>query len=140
MAKSQTSYIFYFSQLTKSWKKGKRPPKLEFYQFESDRTLCVVHVLDEYLNRSQKWRTGWKHQLLISQLRPHNEVAKSTISGWVKTVLKDSGIDTTIFKAHSCRTASTSKAKIMRLSLEGILERGQWSGKSALQKHYHKPI
>ena len=44
------------------------------------------------------------------------------------------------FKAHSRRSAATSKAKAMGISLEGVLKRGQWSGKSTWQKHYHKPI
>ena len=50
------------------------------------------------------------------------------------------GIDTSQVKAQSCRSAATSKAKAMGISLDGVLKRGQWSGESTWQKHCHKPI
>lgn len=140
MTKSTRSYIFQFSKVTKSWKKGKAPPSLEFYDFESNKSLCVVSALEAYLQRTAGWRSNNNHQLLLGTVKPHNEVAKSTISGWVKIVLRNAGIDTNIFKAHSSRSASTSKAKIGGCSLQDILKRGQWSGKSTWQKHYHKTV
>lgn len=130
MVKTQSSYILHFSKVTKSWKRGKPPPEVEFYEFPTNKNLCVVTTLDEYLRRSQEWRSGVKFQLLLSHIKPHNEVKQSTIAGWVKAVMRDAGIDISKFKAHSCRSASTSKAKVMGLSLDDILKRGQWSGKS----------
>ena len=67
-------------------------------------------------------------------------IQKSTLADWVNTVFRKAGIDTSQFKAHSCRSTATSKAKAMGISLEGVLKRGQWSGESTWQKHYHKPI
>ena len=49
-------------------------------------------------------------------------------------------IDTSQFKALSCRSVATSKAKAVGISLEGVLKTEQWSGESIWQKHYHKPI
>ena len=103
MTRSATSYTFQFTKVSKSWKKGKPPPSFKFFQLESNRKLCVVSAIDIYLKRSLQWRAGSKHQLLLSTIQPHNEVAKSTISGWVKAVLENSGIDINIFKAHSSR-------------------------------------
>ena len=140
MTRSATSYTFQFTKVSKSWKKGKPPPSLKFFQLESNRKLCVVSAIDIYLKRSLQWRAGSKHQLLLSTIQPHNEVAKSTISGCVKAVLENSGIDINIFKAHSSRSASTSKAKCEGCSLKDILKRGQWSGKTTWQKHYHKSV
>ena len=45
------------------------------------------------------------------------------------------GIDISKYQARSCRSASTSKAKVQSLSLSDILKRGQWSGESTWQKH-----
>lgn len=140
MTRSATSYIFQFTKVSKSWKKGKPPPSLEFFELESNRKLCVVSAIDIYLKRSLQWRAGSKCQLLLSTIQPHNEVAKSTISGWVKAVLENSGVDINIFKAHSSRSASTSKAKCEGCSLKDILKRGQWSGKTTWQKHYNKSV
>jgi len=47
-------------------------------------------------------------------------------------MLKISGIDISKYTAHSCRSASTSKAKILEISLNDILKRGQ--------KYYNKEI
>lgn len=53
---------------------------------------------------------------------------------------KSSGIDTFKYQAHSCRSASTSEAKVSGLSMKEILKRGQWSNKSALQRFYDKEM
>ena len=96
--------------------------------------------LEEYLKRSYSWREKGQSQLLLNHLKPHKEIQKSTLAGWVKIVPRKAGIDTLQLKAHSCRSAATSKAKTMGISLEGVLKRGQWSGESTWQKHYYKPI
>ena len=44
-----------------------------------------------------------KSQLLLSFQRPYKEVVSSTISGWIKTVLKLANVDTYIYRAHSTR-------------------------------------
>jgi len=137
MIRKTESYIFSFDKLTKTWKKGQSPPTIEFMNFPENPKLCVVKTLDDYINLSKHWRLTKDHsQLLLSTLKPHKPVAKSTIAGWMKSVLKNSGIDTTIFSAHSTRSASTSKAQLSGLSISDILKRGNWSRKSTWQKHY----
>ena len=102
--------------------------------------MCVVTTLDYYISFTKKWRADKHTKLFLSTIEPHQPVVKSTVSGWIKDVLSASGIDTSIFTAHSTRSASTSKAKAMGLSVEDILKRGHWSGQSTWQKHYHKII
>ena len=96
--------------------------------------------IDEYLGRSTPWRTEGQNQLLLSHIKPYKEVQSSTIDIWVKLVLKIGGIDTSLYKAYFCRSASTSKAKLMGISLNNILKRGQWLGTSTWQRHYNKEI
>ena len=133
MVKTVSSYKFHFSKLRKIWKKGKAPPCLELRTHPQDRDSHVMTCLEEYLKRSTSWREKWRSQLLLSHLKPHKETQKLTLAG-------KAGIDTSQFKAHSCRSVATSKAKSMDISLEGVVKRGQWSGESTCQKHYHKPI
>ena len=54
----------------------------------------------------------------------HKPVVSSTISGWLQTILMKSGVDTSNIKAHSTRSASTSKAGLQGVSIEEILKRG----------------
>ena len=70
--------------------------------------------------------------------KPHKAVSSSTISRWITDVLKESGIDTEKFKAHSTIAA----AKICGILLSDIMERAHWSRSSIyiLEKFYHKQI
>ena len=113
MVRTSSSFKFFFTKVTKIWKKGKPPPCLEFHEYSDNVKLCVVACIDQYLGRSTPWRTQvWNH-FLLSHMRPYKEFQSSTIANWVKLVLKMTGIDTSLCNAHSCRSASTSKAKVL---------------------------
>ena len=86
-----------------------------FSFFQRRQQLCVVQVLNEYLKRSEKWRTSDECRLLLSFVQPHKPVVSSTISGWIKKVLAISGVDVGVFNGHSNRSASTSKAALSAL-------------------------
>ena len=111
-----------------------------FHSFEEDSSLCVAVVLNEQLKRSEKWRTSDEWQLLLSFVQPHGSAISSAISWWIKKVLTISGVDVSVLKGHSTRSASTSKAAISGLSVPHILERGCWSNSSTWQKFYNKQI
>ena len=55
-------------------------------------------------------------------------------------VLIDSGIDTSRFKPHSTRAASSSAASNASVILEDILRTPGWSSESTFAKFYNKPI
>ena len=50
------------------------------------------------------------------------------------------GVYTGTFKAHSTRSASTSKSGLQGTSIEDILKRGSCYNKSAWQRFYNKNI
>lgn len=50
------------------------------------------------------------------------------------------GIDTSMFKAHSVRGASTSLAASVGVTTDEILSAADWSSESSFQKFYYKPI
>ena len=61
---------------------------------------------------------AWKiPKILISFQISCKEAVSSTISGWIKKVLKLAKVDTGIYKAHKTCTASTSNVKLKGLSL-----------------------
>ena len=47
----------------------------------------------------------------------YKKVQSSIIANWVKLVLKIAGMDASLYKAHSCRSTSTSKVKALGMSL-----------------------
>ena len=111
-----------------------------FHSFKGDSNLCVVEVLNEYLKRSEKWRTSDECQLLLSFVQPRKPVVSSNISGLIKKVLTISGVDVGVFKGHSTRSALTLKAALSGLSVPDIFERGCWSSSSTWQKFYNRQI
>ena len=140
MCKSKEGYTFKFHKLHKGWRKGNPSPSITFKAFAEDNRICVVETLAVYIERSKQWRKDPEGQLLLSYVEPHKKVVSSTISGWIKAVLKLAGIDVETFKGHSTRAASTSKAGSIGLSIQDILSRGSWSNESTWQRFYHKPI
>ena len=81
IVKTSKKYVFKFHKLHKSWRQGQNPTTLEFVAFSQDKNLCVVSALDEYLNRTEKWRrVNNEKQLLLSYIQPHKQVVTSTIS------------------------------------------------------------
>lgn len=104
-----------------------------------DKKLCVATCLKEYVSR-----TSYKNRsknLLLSYLKPFNPVTTQTVSRWLLNGLARSGVDTTVFKGHSFRHSSTSKASRSGLSVDSILSRVGWSNKcKTFAKFYNRPV
>ncbi|XP_072179676.1 uncharacterized protein [Diadema setosum] len=111
---------------------------LTLSSFGQNSKLCVVKTLREYLDRTKSLRTD--ERLFVSTIKPHKGITSATLARWMKTVLRDSGIDTSVFKAHSFRGASTSCALAHGVSLHEILKTANWSRAETFRKFYHKPI
>jgi len=143
MAIKDNSISFELGKLTKSRRRGHPPIKLNIDRFDSDPFICVVAMISSscYLDRSKAWRAGaTKPQLLLSYIRPHTEVVPCTIAGWFVELMKQSGIDTSEFRAHSTSGASTSKAKAKGLSCQEILAMANWKKESTFRRHYLREI
>ncbi|KAK4314028.1 hypothetical protein Pmani_014665 [Petrolisthes manimaculis] len=65
--------------------------------------------------------------------------SRDTLRRWTRDLMKDAGIDLSIFAPHSTRSAATSKAT-MTLPLSTILETVGWSQESTFARHYKKPL
>ena len=83
---------------------------------------------------------GDVEQLLISYVKPYKSVSTSPISRWIKDLMWQSGKDTGIFKPHSVRTATTSKAKQSLVPIDFILKTAGWSFQSTFAKFYDRAI
>ena len=101
----------------------------------------MLETLNEYINGSEPWReSSHEKQLFLSSIRPHNAVVSCNRSGWLKKTVKQAGTNTNLFKAHSTRSASNSKASVSGAPLVEILKRGSWSHHSTRQGFYNKHI
>ena len=59
---------------------------------------------------------------------------------WTKSIMNESGVDTKIFKAYSCRSASTSGATNAGLTIDNVLKQRNWTNASTFYKYYFKEI
>ncbi|KAI8426072.1 hypothetical protein MSG28_005035 [Choristoneura fumiferana] len=62
--------------------------------------------------------------------RPYKPASSQTLSRWIKQVLIDSGVDVTVYGAHSTRHAATSAANAAGISLDTIRKAAGWSSSS----------
>ena len=111
----------------------------DFTIFPGDKKLYVCKAVDSYLERNNAWGVG-ESQFLVSHIKPHKPVSPSTVFRWLGQVLAMVGINTEVFKAHSIRSASSSKTELTGVSLIDIIKQGHWSQTSTFQKFYRKSI
>ena len=130
---------FQFFVTMKQSRIGYKTPLILLNAYPVDRRLCVYTVLKEYLRRTLKLR-GDVNSLFITTVKPHKKAAKATIARWIKTVMTASGIDTSIFKPHSTRSASASKAWMSGIALDHILDTAGWTQENTFSKYYKKEI
>ena len=73
------------NHLSKQSRQNKHLEMMVFKAYTEDDRLCIDKTLTEYVDRTRGLRNSEK--LLISMMKPHKAVSKSTVSGWVKMVL-----------------------------------------------------
>ena len=126
----------------KTSKQGKPNYQTSIKRFPLDRKIDAMACLQDYLEATEEFRTSnaRKTHLFLSFTAPHNPVQPCTIARWLKTVMTEAGIDTSVYKAHSTRAASTAKARAQGLSVEQIVNRAQWSNAATYYKFYCREV
>ncbi|XP_060600952.1 uncharacterized protein LOC132754353 [Ruditapes philippinarum] len=123
--------------LLKTSKPGRQQTPFLFDSFKSDKRLCIVSVISEYLQRTKDLRNT--NKLLISTVKPHGAVSKQTICRWIKLIMHRAGVHKS-FKPHSTRAAASSIAHMRGVPLQTIIESAGWSNAQTFAKYYDKPV
>jgi len=139
MVLKNDSCVLTIHKLLKTSRPGKHVSALTFTAYSPDSRLCPIVCLSKYVKRTSDLRKG-TDQLLVSFQKPYQPVSIDTISRWLKTVLAKSGIDTSVFKGHTTRAASTSAAAVCKVPSSTILDNAGWSNATTFGKFYKKPI
>ena len=133
-------FVFTLTVLTKTAAPGRNNPVLLLLAF-SDKTVCVVSCMKEYLQHTEGLRNSSdSSSLWISFVKPHRAISKDTISRWVKVLMVAAGIDTSVFKPHSTRAAATSAAKQSQVDMTTILATAGWTNAGTFAKFYDKHV
>ena len=138
MQKNDNEITFYPTVLLKHSRPHFRGEPITYRAYPENDKLCVIKALSVYLERRSSLTDS--DVLLITHRKPHRPAHHDTITRWLKTILKLAGIDTSVFTAHTFRSASTSYANTAKIPIKDILKQGQWTQESTWTKYYKKEI
>lgn len=131
--------VFRLHHLLKHNKPGDPLDTLIVPAYPADSLLCPVRVVKRYLLRTKKHRKNFD-QLLLATRPPYLPVSRDSISRWTKNALEWAGVDTSRFKAHSTRGASTSKACSLGIDVNHLLRQASWKSAETFGRFYNKTI
>lgn len=137
---TNTAIDIFIPDVIKTTKKGAIQPTLHLKNFDMRKEICPVSCLRDYIDKTKPIRKD-NDKLILSFKKPHKAATTQTLSRWIKLILKEAGIDVTIFTAHSTRHASTSAANRSGISVDVIRKTAGWSQNSAVfARHYNRPV
>lgn len=94
-------------------------------------SICPVACTELYLEQTTSLREASNSaSLFLSSNKPHKACSVATICRWIKEQLKEAGIDTSTFTAHSTRSEAASKAAEAWIPIQSILNQEHWSKES----------
>ena len=131
---------FRISGLTKTRAPGK-DVVFFFPALKDNVQFCPVACLREYIKKTEKLRnhSGVSKPLFLAIQKPYSPVSSTSIGRWVKLTLQDAGMDTSVFKAHSTRGASSSAGRLSVVSVKDILAAANWSRETTFNHFYYRP-
>lgn len=133
--------IIKITNLIKTSAIGKAQPVLNLPFFRPRPGVCPASVLQKYILVTSSLRQNSEDSLLLTIKKPHRPATAQSIGRWIKQILSESGVDTSIFTAHSTRHASTSAASRAGLSVDVIRKTAGWSAQSAVfANFYNRPL
>ena len=74
--------------------------------------------------------------LFLSVHKPHTPVLPQTLGNWMRTFLKECGING---KAHGVRGQASSAALYHGAPLAKVLQSANWASESTFRKYYYVP-
>lgn len=136
-----TEIIIKIPDLIKTSRPKALQPLIKLPYFSQRPQICPARCIQTYINKTSTLRSVNNDYLFISYKKPHSKITAQRLSHWIKDTLSSSGIDTTIFTAHSTRHAATSTASRLGVSLDVIRKTAGWSESSCVfAKFYNKEI
>ncbi|XP_047991863.1 uncharacterized protein LOC125230671 [Leguminivora glycinivorella] len=125
-------------EVIKTSRVGSKQPILVLPYFTQKVEICPAKTLMSYVEKTASVRKS--DCLFISYKNPHNPVTTQTLSRWIKSTLGASGVDVSVFTAHSTRHASTSRAHAAGVNIDLIRNTAGWSGNSTTFARFYNRI
>ena len=139
MDSTATGTQFVVNSLLKSSSPGKSSLILSLSAFLENEKLCAHSTLLHYVARTASIRQSLNSsQVFVSYGKSYKVISSATLARWLKAILSLAGIDTSIFKGHSFRGPSTSKAVSLGVPLDVILKVADWKNAGTFANFYQR--
>lgn len=139
--KSTDSLQIPISDIIKTSGVGRDQPVLVLPYFRENLAICPATAVDDYLFMTSSLRSNVIDNFFITYKKPHKKASSQSISRWIKQTLAESGVDVSVFSAHSTRHASTSAAASAGVSIDMIRKTAGWSSSSqTFARFYNRPL
>ena len=137
----ENTAIFNIPTLLKHSRPERKNEPIIYNSYPHDDSLCPVKLIATYIKARNKLVVDNTYdKFFITHRKPHHPASKDTISRWIKATMKGAGIYVSVFKPHSCRSASSSQANRSAVPIEHILKSGQWKSSDTFYKFYNRNI
>ena len=124
---------------TKSQKGNRKVVTIAFEPNVKNPALCLKVAFENYIKVAADCvNTEEESPALIRQLKAKLPYAKNSISADVLKVMKEVGINTDVFKAHSLRMSSATALIDAGMSIESVMKIGGWHSTQVFLKFYHR--
>ncbi|XP_063821172.1 uncharacterized protein LOC135071310 [Ostrinia nubilalis] len=138
---SEQGAKIFITDLIKTSAPGRQQPILKLPYFAENISICPATALRDYIFVTKNKRPASTGRLLLTFKAPHKAATTQSISRWIKQVLSDSGVDTTVFSGHSTRHAATSAAHSRGVSMDTIRKTAGWTSSSnTFARFYNREI
>lgn len=132
---SEDRYVFHIADVIKTSRPG-YTHSVEVRKFDHDIDICPLTCLQVYIKRTEAVRGAYS-RIFLSLVNPIKPVSSQTISRWLMTTLRLCNINS-LFKAHSTRSASASKAAL-HIDVNSVLKTVGWCSERTFAVFYNKP-
>ena len=110
--------------------------------FPESPSICPVLALEAYLGRTAPLRHTDAHNLFISLRKPHQVVRAQTLARWMTNIMAAAGVDTSVFKQHSTRSALAAwlETSTKSMSVAQICKHAQWSNLTTTYRKFYRKV
>ncbi|KAG2211412.1 hypothetical protein INT45_003020 [Circinella minor] len=108
--------------------------------------MCPVTTLYTFLQRTSKIRVQLPedHTIFLTYLdqdKSSTLIRPATVANWVSSIMTKAGINRRIYKPHSIRATSSTKAVEKGHTIKEVKQHANWSQKAnTFEKYYYKPL
>ncbi|CAH2226594.1 jg17276 [Pararge aegeria aegeria] len=138
---SESGIKILITDIIKTSAPSRDQPILYLPYFRENTSICPATVLSDYISKTRNIRPEGIDKLLLTHKQPHKAATTQSISRWIKQVLSESGVDISVFGAHSTRHASTSAASAAGINIETIRKTAGWTSSShSFARFYNRVV